>query len=99
MMPALDLGNGHRAEFTTRYGDPEGAEPAGLIHYHPKPAGVECEGDDGMCAGAVTFRGKGDGKRPEWDVESWEPLTLSPSLLCRTCGSHGFIRGGKWVDA
>lgn len=28
-----------------------------------------------------------------------EPLTLSPSLLCKTCGDHGFIRGGKWVAA
>lgn len=26
-------------------------------------------------------------------------LTLSPSLLCYTCGSHGFIRDGKWIDA
>lgn len=37
--------------------------------------------------------------RPRWQVESWEPLTLSPSLLCRTCGLHGFIRAGRWVPA
>jgi hypothetical protein len=34
-----------------------------------------------------------------WKVESWEPLTLSPSLLCMRCGDHGFIRDGKWIKA
>ena len=37
--------------------------------------------------------------RPMWKVESWEPLTLSPSILRRECGCHGFIRNGKWVVA
>jgi hypothetical protein len=36
---------------------------------------------------------------PKWQVESWDPLTLSPSLLQRGCGDHGFIQGGKWVRA
>lgn len=98
MREALDLGGGHRFEFTGIYGQPEDVIGGG-IHYHPKPAGAECEGDDGMCAGAVTFKGHGQDGHPEWDVVSMDPLTLSPSLLCRTCGSHGFIRGGKWVDA
>jgi len=35
---------------------------------------------------------------PRWQVHSWEPLTISPSLLC-SCGDHGFIREGKWVKA
>lgn len=34
-----------------------------------------------------------------WTVESWEPLTLSPSILRRECGCHGYIREGKWVTA
>lgn len=34
----------------------------------------------------------------KWMVESWEPLTVSPSLLC-SCGHHGFIRGGRWIPA
>ena len=37
--------------------------------------------------------------RPLWTVESWDPLTLSPSLLCKLCGDHGFIREGRWVPA
>lgn len=34
-----------------------------------------------------------------WTVESEDPLTLAPSLACRVCGDHGFIRDGKWVPA
>ena len=39
------------------------------------------------------------GSRPTWHVEQWEPLTLSPSLLCCVCGDHGFVREGRWVPA
>lgn len=89
-MPAheLDLGNGHRAEFTA---DSQG-DFGGLIHYHPRPDG------QGECAGSVTFRGRGTRGQPEWDVLSLDPLTLSPSILCRTCNVHGWIREGQWVD-
>ena len=34
-----------------------------------------------------------------WQVHQWEPLTLHPSLLCDTCGLHGYIREGRWVLA
>jgi hypothetical protein len=51
--------------------------------------------------------------RALWQVQTWEPLTISPSLLCKMprfgpdnkaipgteCGDHGFIRGGRWVRA
>lgn len=33
-----------------------------------------------------------------WQVQSWEPLTISPSVLC-SCGDHGFIRNGRWEPA
>jgi hypothetical protein len=33
---------------------------------------------------------------PHWTVESWEPLTLSPSIDTGCC--HGFIKEGKWVE-
>ncbi len=33
-----------------------------------------------------------------WELVSLEPLTLSPSLLCRACGHHGFIRNGRWEN-
>jgi hypothetical protein len=37
--------------------------------------------------------------RDIWRVIQAEPLTLEPSLRCRACGSHGFVRDGKWVPA
>lgn len=33
-----------------------------------------------------------------WNVEQEDPLTLSPSIAA-TCGCHGFIREGAWVNA
>lgn len=32
-------------------------------------------------------------------IESDDPLTVSPSILCPDCGTHGFIRNGRWVEA
>lgn len=26
-----------------------------------------------------------------------DPLTVTPSVLCRDCGLHGYIRQGRWV--
>lgn len=37
--------------------------------------------------------------RPRWQVVSWEPLTLDPSILCRGCQMHGWIRAGVWIPA
>lgn len=37
------------------------------------------------------------GDHPRWQVESWEPLTISPSVENTICGCHGFIREGRWV--
>lgn len=34
-----------------------------------------------------------------WVVERAEPLTVSPSILCGSCKTHGFIRDGKWIAA
>lgn len=28
-----------------------------------------------------------------------DPLTITPSILCPDCGTHGFITNGLWVDA
>lgn len=34
-----------------------------------------------------------------WTVESVDPLTISPSILCGSCGLHGLWRDGRWVPA
>ena len=74
----------------------------GAIEIHPSAK------DGSQCQGGIFFDVselpdtylRGDGSRvTTWAVESWEPLTISPSVLCGICGNHGFIRDGKWVIA
>lgn len=57
---------------------------------------------DNLCEGWVPFDVNSEyiiDRTDAWTVESYEPLTLSPSLLCTICGHHGYIREGKWVSA
>lgn len=86
-----DIGHGVRIRFTTYRG-----VTSGLIESHPHAATGE------RCSGAITFdlvQTVGLEHRARWRVVSRDPLTLEPSLLCRTCGHHGFIRGGRWIPA
>lgn len=99
----LDLGDGHYLRYfrwepddlpanRELYGVPlPVVEKAGATVYH------------GDCASAVHFDlpeiRKFFGERHVWQVVSWDPLTLTPSLLCMRCGDHGFVRDGKWVRA
>lgn len=101
---AMDLGNDHWAEYSAWAPDrdlnPQDAHLPdvprwGILIYHRNPAGE-------WCAGFCTFSG---GVQREvapnattWTVESWDPLTISPSVLC-SCGDHGFIRNGRWEPA
>jgi hypothetical protein len=91
---AIDIGEGHWIKFAHYKG-----EVAAINDYHLKADGT-------LCAGFISFRGRTWSKQFEsnpahqaWDVVCDEPLTLSPSLLCRACGDHGFIRAGRWVRA
>lgn len=34
-----------------------------------------------------------------WEVTQLEPLTLSDSINCGLCGTHGFITNGEWIRA
>lgn len=104
----LDLGDGHWLEFVCWAQDrsiPSNAERfAGVPDVEKFGASVpHLKADGSLCGGFVTFAGDVQQRvhpgAPKWTVESREPLTLSPSLLCRACGDHGFIRGGKWVRA
>lgn len=59
------------------------------------------------CEGAVLFdtpeNHRGTAERPLWQVQSLEPLTITPSILMTPgkggCGLHGFISEGRWRDA
>ena len=100
----LDLGDGHWLTFTCwapdrklnpQYDNIPDVGKWGAIIRHTKPDGTSC-------MGCITFDGPVQQRlaasNPRWIVESWAPLSISPSLLC-DCGDHGFIRNDKWVKA
>jgi len=102
----VDLGDGHHLWFTSwapdrdlnpQFADRPDIDRAGFIYRHRVPGGADWREGGGM----LDVPGVRDlmPDRAIWQVESWEPLTLAPSLLCRVCGSHGFIRGGRWLPA
>jgi hypothetical protein len=109
----IDLGHGHDLRFLAwqpdrdlnpQYAHLPDVERYGAIVSHelrPDDQLAECQ-ERGRCEGAVTFNGPVQAElehgRDCWDVQSWEPLTCSPSLLCH-CGDHGFIQQGRWVPA
>lgn len=88
----LDIGDGHYLRWGYKHFEgerPPDERPVSAIIAHVKP-----DAPHRFCEGAITFE-PGYGP-PVWQVHSWEPLTLSPSLLCH-CGDHGFVRDGRWV--
>jgi hypothetical protein len=101
----IDLGHDHSIRITVwdpdldlnptlrRFSDQFPAKIGGIVE-HKMPDGSYCEG-------SITFDvplAREFFKGPYWKVESWDPLTLSPSLRCH-CGDHGFIQKGQWVVA
>ena len=101
----IDLGHDHWMKFyrwspdrelNPQYDGIEDVEKYGAVVSHKKPDGSSCA--SGISFDSETAR-KIEPDRPRWTVHSWEPLTVSPSLLCLQCGDHGFIREGKWVPA
>jgi hypothetical protein len=104
----LDLGHSHYLWFhgwspdrdlNPQYKNVPDIEKACATVSHPR-----ADGKPGVCWSGINFDGEAHRKlwpdeRHRWKVESWDPLTTSPSLLCMECGDHGFIRNGKWVPA
>lgn len=102
----MDLGHDHTASYAQwapdrsinpQYVGLPDVERWGLLVDHLRPDGTPCVGSFATFSGPVQQQIEPD--RPVWTVESFEPLTLSPSLLCRLCGDHGFVRQGQWVPA
>ena len=109
---AIDLGHDHAISLADwdpdlnlnpQYADLADQLPArvsGIVRH--KLPGVNPGTEGGWCEGVITFdtpvARRAIPAGPFWTVESWEPLTLSPSLLCH-CGDHGHIRDGRWVPA
>jgi hypothetical protein len=101
----LDLGDGHTLRWTSWA--PDRSIPANAERFADVPDDLRAgaivthttdKTETGLCEGHISLNAAVNGGHPHWTVESWDPLTLSPSLLC-SCGDHGFIRGGKWVRA
>lgn len=108
----VDLGDGHSFSYTRWNPDdtiPENREQfgfptpcverVGAIIYHSKPDGSPCWGHVYFDIPEVRRFPKSFPDAVVWQVQSWDPLTISPSVLCKLCGDHGFIRDGKWVRA
>lgn len=66
----------------------------GYVEQHPSAR------NGSPCGGSIAISGTfWAGDHPRWRAVSVEPLTLEPSVLCRTCGNHGWVRDGRWVPA
>ncbi|HEY3630788.1 MAG TPA: hypothetical protein VGL21_07800 [Jatrophihabitantaceae bacterium] len=79
----LALGRSHALTYRRYEGKLHGAQ-------------IDHPGKDGdTCPGGYIYFGEPEG----WTLESEDPPTISPSLLCRICGDHGFVRSGRWVPA
>lgn len=86
-----DIGGG----IVIRYVSNRKRPRAGVILYHRHKDGK-------VCGGFVQFRVAGcNPSKPSWKVESWDPLTLSPSIEDKKCGEHlhGHIVNGRWVKS
>ena len=99
MPTKIDLGEGRSVKFFTV----DGVNIVGATEEHPSAKDTSVHKAGEACAGGVYFDVPElpAGWKPlqRWTVESWNPLTLSPSVLCTLCGNHGFIRESKWVLA
>jgi hypothetical protein len=87
----LDIGHDHVLTLITPEG---GSRPVSADVAHLTPDGKPCTG---WIPFDVPAHERLSPER-KWQVESWDPLTLSPSLACG-CGDHGFVREGRWVPA
>ena len=88
----IDIGSDHHMAFFSWH---EVAH-AGVMVKHPSKGQNHIPAGD-LCMGSIGFdlpetKGMSGGK---WQVQSMDPLTVSPSLLC-SCGNHGYIRNGRW---
>lgn len=82
-----------RPDGTWEHDTPMTADNApGLMEWHWDQAAGH------WCGGYVGFRNRGD-RAGNHELVTAEPLTISPSLLCRRCSSHEWIRSGAWQSA
>jgi hypothetical protein len=81
----LDLGHDHSFEAMLDAND----ELIGWLHTHP-----DARNPSALCQSFCAVRPMNG--IPVHKVVSNDPLTLTPSLQCRTCGAHGHVTNGRW---
>lgn len=75
--------------YMTRMVGPDGALE-GIVEVHTNAHGDEC-------VGAVPFNML---RKPNFMYTGeWPNISVTPSILCKRCMNHGYIRDGKWVPA
>lgn len=85
----MDLGHGHTFAPILDQTD----RLVGWLHTHPDARDPSAKPCQSFCAVRAGFG-------PDvHEVVAAKPLTLSPSLKCRVCGVHGYVRDGKWEPA
>jgi hypothetical protein len=79
---------------------PEGSVMVGITEHHLNERSKWCGGyvNFSNVAEAALYDAK-FGTTSKHELVSIDPLTISPSLQCRHCSSHGFIENGEWRDA
>jgi hypothetical protein len=102
---SVDIGHDHWLKYSCwkpnralnpQYDGVPDVEKFAVMVWHKTTDGRWCVSG---CNLAGDVQRKIEPNHPAWQVDCWEPLTLSPSILCLTCRDHGFIREGKWVTA
>lgn len=91
---ALDFGGGEGLTWLTNQDD----DVIGAIEYHLTRERKRCEGIVFFDVPELSENWRHT-STPVWKVVSFSPLTIEPSVLCKICGHHGFIREGKWEAA
>jgi hypothetical protein len=87
----IDLGNGVWFSRTVN----SAGDHVGVIEWH------YCQDKENLAGGILLFDipENASEDRPKWTLVTDDPLTMHPSVLCRTCGLHGWITNGQWVTA
>lgn len=89
MTDRIDLGSGHSMELREFEG-----ELAGIDWHHPG-----CRSPDFLPFTGRSWARQFNGSIETWELDQESPLTMSPSILCRACKAHGYIRQSQWVPA
>lgn len=87
--PDLWLDDAHAIQFMTREGE---TKPSEALFCHR-----DKRNPDEWCIGG--FQWRSPNPAANWTLVSLSPLHVEPSIHCLTCGEHGWVRDGKWIQA